>query len=101
MVIKPIRDQVLIRVDSQEEKSPGGLILVSTEPEAKNSGFVIAVGESEVIKVKPGDHVVFEKGMGRRFEIPVTRNNEAGVEWTEQEKYILVAYYDVLAVLYE
>lgn len=99
MKVLPLRDQLLIKVDSPEEKSAGGLILVSTEPVAKNSGIVQAVGDSDVIKVKPGDHVLFEKGMGRRFEIPVTRKNKDGVEWTEQEQYILIAYFDVLAVL--
>ena len=99
MKIVPINDQVLLKVDSHEEKSPGGLILVHAEEEVKNTGVVEAVGGSEVIKVKPGDHVVFEQGMGRRFEVPVLREGENGLKYTEQVSYILIAYYDVLAVL--
>ena len=99
MKVLPLRDQVLILVDGQEEKSPGGLFLAPAEAVVKNTGVVKAVGDSEVIKVKLGDHVVFEKGMGRRFDVPVIRKNKDGVEWTEHEQYILIAYYDVLAIM--
>jgi len=99
VVIYPIGDQVLIKVDAQEEKSAGGLFLASAEPVVKNSGVVMAIGDSLIIKVKQGDHVIFEKGMGRRFQVPVQQTNDNGVKWTEQVSYILIAYYDVLAVL--
>ena len=98
ILIKPLNDQVLIKVDSEETKSPGGLFLVpSQDPVSKTSGVVVAIGDNAVIKIKPGDHVIFEKGMGRRFSIPVTRASENGVKWTEKEEHILISYYDVLA----
>lgn len=100
MKINPVGDQVLVKVDVEEQKSPGGLFLApSAEPEAKNTGVVTAVGEHEVIKVKVGDHVGFEKGMGRRYQFPVTKESKTGTKWTEYEEYILIPYYDVLCVI--
>ena len=100
MNINPVGDQVLIKVDLEETKSAGGLFLApSEEPVAKNTGVVVAIGDHKVITVKPGDHVMFEKGMGRRFQIPAIKKNESGVTWTEQESFILIAFFDVMAVL--
>jgi co-chaperonin GroES (HSP10) len=96
MVI-PVLDNVLIKVDA-EDRAQGNLLLVYGEKVLKNSGFVQAVGGSDVIKVKVGDHVLFEKGMGRRFDVPAVRE-ECGVKYTEYESYILIGYFDILAVL--
>jgi co-chaperonin GroES (HSP10) len=98
MGIKPTMDNVLIKVDVAETRSPGGLILVSDAPVVKNSGVVVAVGDSDVIKVKPGDHVLFDKGLGSRFNLPVKRE-EKGVAFTEQESYILLPYFEIAAIL--
>jgi co-chaperonin GroES (HSP10) len=93
-------DNVLIKVDVAEAKSPGGLILISEAPVVKNSGAVVAVGDSEVIKVKPGDRVLFEKGMGSRFEVPVERV-EGGVSYTAYESFMLIPYFEIAAVIEE
>lgn len=85
-MIRPINDQVLIKVDVAEERSAGGLYLPTAEPVVKNTGVVEAVGDSAVIGVVPGDHVFFEKGMGRRFEI-------------DRVSYCVISYYDIIAVL--
>jgi co-chaperonin GroES (HSP10) len=100
MGIKPTMDNVLVKVDVAEVRSPGGLILVSAEPVAKNSGVVVEVGDSEVIKVKPGDHVLFEKGMGRRFDVPVERE-EKGLKYTGYDSYILIPYFEIAAIIEE
>jgi co-chaperonin GroES (HSP10) len=100
-VIFPVLDNVLVKIDVEEKKSQGGLFLVSEENVVKNTGVVEAVGDSEVIKVKPGDRVIFEKGMGRRFEVPVVREGMNGARYTEREEYLLIGYFDVLAVVVE
>jgi chaperonin GroES len=97
-MIRPVLDNVLIKVDVVEEKSAGGLLISSLEKVVKNTGAVVAVGDSPVIRVSPGDHVLFEKGMGRRFEVPAIRTGTGGVKWTEQEPFILIGYYDILAI---
>ena len=96
MVIKPVNDQVLVRLDSAEETSAGGILLVQSEPVRKNTGVVEAIGDSSVIGVKPGDHVAFEKGMGRRFNLPRIVSGLNGVKYTEQVPYILLSYFDVI-----
>jgi co-chaperonin GroES (HSP10) len=98
-MIVPLLDNVLIKVDTAEAKSAGGLLLACMEPVVKNSGVVEAVGDSEVIKVKPGDRVIFEKGMGRRFNSPVVREGVNGAKYTGQEAYILIGYFDILALV--
>ena len=100
MVIKPICDQVFVEVDVEERKSPSGLFLAPPqEPIVKSTGIVLDIGDHEVIKVKPGDHVVMEKGMGRRMKLPCIMTNDQGVKWTEYKEHILIAYYDILAVI--
>ena len=101
MKVKPYGDQVLIKIDGQEAKSAGGLFLVSQEAVAKNTGVITAIGDHPIITVKRGDHVIFEKGLGRRFNVPVVIKNDQGVTWTEEEEFILIAFFDVLAVLEE
>jgi co-chaperonin GroES (HSP10) len=93
-------DNVLIKVDVEETRSPGGLFLVSGAAVAKNSGVVVAVGDSEVIGVNTGDHVLFEKGMGSRFDVPVERM-EGGFKYTDHESFILIPYFEVAAVIEE
>jgi co-chaperonin GroES (HSP10) len=93
-------DNVLIEVDVVESKSAGGVYVSYAEPVVKNSGVVVAVGDSEVIKVKPGDHVLFERGMGRRFVIP-GKANVGGTIFTRDRNYILIAYYDIVALFEE
>jgi co-chaperonin GroES (HSP10) len=93
-------DNVLIKVDVVSDRSPGGLFLPNVEQVAKNSGVVKAVGDSEVIKVKPGDRVLFDKGMGRRFDVPVVEE-VSGVRFTKQEVYMLLPYFEIAAVVEE
>jgi co-chaperonin GroES (HSP10) len=98
MGIKPTMDTVLIKVEVAETRSPGGLILVSGAPVAKNSGVVVAVGDSEVIGVNPGDRVLFEKGAGSRFDVPVERV-DGGLKYTDRESFILIPYFEIAAVV--
>jgi co-chaperonin GroES (HSP10) len=93
-------DNVLVKADAPEERSPGGLFLAPVDPVAKNSGVVVAVGDSKVIKVKPGDHVLFDKGMGRRFNVPMLEE-VGGFQVTKQEEYILLPYFEIAAIVEE
>jgi len=100
MNIKPTGDQVLIKLDVAEEKSKGGIILVNTDPVLKSTGIVTAIGDHKIITVKVGDHVLLEKSMGRRFDFPVVRkSSDSNYTWTDTEAYILISFYDVIALL--
>ena len=69
MEIKPLRDNILIKVDKPEEKSKGGLILPETTREKPYEGEVIEVGPGKEMEdgtlkplaVKIGDKVIFSK----------------------------------------
>lgn len=69
MNIKPLRDNVVVKMNKAEDKSPGGLILPDTAKEKPSEGEVLAVGPgilnddgtTRFLVVKIGDKVVFSK----------------------------------------
>ena len=99
MNISPVGDQVLVKIDPTEKKSSGGLYLPVDESAVKDTGVVVAVGDHEKVTVKPGDHVLLDKGMGRRFTMPVEKEDTNGYKYTFNEPYILISFYDILALL--
>jgi len=68
MNIKPLRDKVLVKPESEEEKTKSGIILPDTAKEKPQRGKVVAVGSGKVkngqvipLEVKEGDIVIYEK----------------------------------------
>jgi chaperonin GroES len=69
MNIKPLRDNVLVKVDKAVESSKGGIFLPATTQEKPFEGEVIAVGVGKVfengitqpLSVAVGDRVMFGK----------------------------------------
>ncbi|AEM23243.1 co-chaperone GroES [Brachyspira intermedia] len=62
--IKPLADRVLLKVLEQEEKTSSGILLPDTAKEKTQKAEVIEVGDSEDIKVKKGDIVIYDKYAG-------------------------------------
>jgi chaperonin GroES len=71
--IKPLFDRILIkRVDEQEEKTIGGIIIPDAAKDKGQTGKVVAVGEGRLmtdgtivpLRVKVGDTVFFGKYAG-------------------------------------
>ena len=67
MNIKPLRDKVLVKPESEEEKTKSGIILPDTAKEKPQRGKVVAVGSGKVkngqvipLEVKEGDIVKIE-----------------------------------------
>lgn len=93
-MLKPLADRVLIKVVEAEEKTKGGIFLPDTAQKKSQKGEVLAVGSGKVadngtripMELKAGDHVLFAKYAGTDIE----ENNE---------KFLLIAERDVLAVL--
>lgn len=59
-MIRPIRNQVLLRPYPSEEKSVGGIIVSEAHREVNNKMVVVAVGEGvpgKPMQLKPGDTV--------------------------------------------
>lgn len=78
MAMKPLADRVLVQVlEEQEEKSAGGLVLVSKKlPGVPARGTVIAVGDGKLVKghrippeVKVGDTVLFGADAGTKVKL--------------------------------
>jgi chaperonin GroES len=87
MKVKPLSDRVLIKVTENETKSAGGIIIPQTAQEKTQSGTVIAVGtDTDVIKVKEGDKVMYDKYAGTQIKID-------GVD------HLIVKMSDILAVI--
>ncbi len=70
MPIKPLHDRVLLeRIQEDEQKSSGGIIIPDTAKEKPIEGKIVAVGDGAVsedgkktpLTVKPGDKVLFGK----------------------------------------
>ncbi|MBE3599084.1 MAG: co-chaperone GroES [Limnochordaceae bacterium] len=86
MNIKPLEDRVLLRPVKPEERTKGGIILPDTAQEKSQEGEVVAVGDDENIKVKPGDRVLYAKYSGTEVKLN-------GVD------YLIINRSDLLAVI--
>lgn len=65
-MLKPLADRVLVKVDEEETKTAGGILLPDTAQKKSQKGTVLAVGSGKVLdngtrlpfEVKVGDHVL-------------------------------------------
>lgn len=70
MKIKPLGDRVLVKNEESEEKTAGGIFIPQTAQEKTQTGIVVEVGDDkEVIKVKKGDRIMFDKYAGTTVTI--------------------------------
>jgi chaperonin GroES len=77
MKIKPLRDRIIVRRLSQEEKTKGGIIIPDTAKEKPQEGEVIAVGNGKVLddgkvvplELKKGDKILFGKYAGTEIKV--------------------------------
>jgi len=86
--IQPLGTRVVIKTEEQEGKTASGLYIPETAKEKPQSGLVMAVGDSEDVKLKPGDKVLFAKYTGTEFKL-------------DGQDYLLMECNDVLARLLE
>jgi len=90
--IKPILDKILVKIDSGEEKTSGGLIVASKAKESEPvMGVVVSRGPGGVINgkevkmcVEPGEKVIINKYAGTSVSV-------------EGKEYKIVSQQDVLA----
>ena len=77
MKFKPLKDRVLVKYFSEEEKTAGGLYIPDAAKEKPQKGTVVAVGTGRVtddgkrqpIEVKVGDTILFDKYSGSKIKI--------------------------------
>jgi chaperonin GroES len=84
--IRPLGSRVLVRVLEEESVTASGLFIPDTAKEKPQRGEVVAVGDDEDMKVKPGDRVLYPKYSG-------TELNLDGVD------HLVLEAGDVLAVI--
>ena len=86
MKIKPLGDRVLIKLEEVEEKTAGGIFIPQTAQEKTQTGTVVAVGDDEMINVKAGQKVMYDKNAGTTVS-------------SDNEDHLLIRYADILAVI--
>ena len=72
MKVKPLGDRVIVKLEKNEAKTAGGIIIPDTAQEKTQQGVVIEVGpgtEKEKITVKKGDKVMYDKYAGTQVKI--------------------------------
>jgi len=89
MKVKPLADRVLVKLEKNEAKTAGGIIIPDTAQEKTQQGSVIEVGpgtEKEKVTVKSGDRVMYDKYAGAQIKID-------GVE------HLILKMQDIIAVI--
>jgi chaperonin GroES len=70
MKVKPLADRVLVKLEKTEAKTAGGIIIPDTAQEKTQTGTVVEVGDDkDVIKVKAGQKVMYDKYAGTQVKI--------------------------------
>ncbi len=87
MKVNPLLDRVLVKVQEGDTKTAGGIIIPQTAQEKTQTGVVVAIGtDKDVIKVKVGDKVMYDKYAGTQVKI-------------DGADHLIVKMSDVLAVI--
>ena len=92
--IRPLADRLIVkRVEEQEQRSAGGIIIPDTAKEKAQEGKVVAVGPGRKedgkvlpVDVKAGDRVLFGKYAGSEIKI-------------DGEEHLILREEDVLGVV--
>ena len=75
--VKPLGDKVLVKPNTSEEKTSGGIVLPDSAKERPQEGTVVSVGTGRIldngqkveIGVKAGDVVIYSKYGGTEIKI--------------------------------
>ena len=70
MKVKPLADRVMVKLEKNEAKTAGGIIIPDTAQEKTQQGVVVEIGDDkDVIKVKAGQKVMYDKYAGTQIKI--------------------------------
>jgi chaperonin GroES len=93
--IRPLADRLIVkRLEDQEQKSVGGIIIPDTAKEKPQEGKVVAVGRGNMnedgkvipLDVKAGDRILFGKYSGSEIKI-------------DGEEHLILREEDVLGIV--
>ncbi len=88
MKFKPLGERALVKVVEREETTASGIVLPDTAKEKPQTAEVVAVGETDDIKVSQGDIIVFAKYSGTEITL-------------DGEDYMILDADDILGVVEE
>jgi chaperonin GroES len=87
MKVIPLLDRVMVKLEKNEAKTAGGIIIPDTAQEKTQQGVVVEIGDDkEVIKVKPGQKVMYDKYAGTQIKI-------------DGEEHLILKMSDIIAVV--
>jgi chaperonin GroES len=87
MKVKPLADRVMVKLEKNESKTAGGIIIPDTAQEKTQTAQVVAIGDDkDVIKVAVGQKVMYDKYAGTQVKID-------GVE------HLVLKMADIIAVI--
>ena len=86
MAIKPLSDRILVKSVTVETKTAGGIYIPETAQEKTQEAIVVAIGDSEDIKVKAKDRIIYDKYAGTTIKI-------------DGEEHMIIKMDDVLAIV--
>jgi chaperonin GroES len=87
MKVKPLADRVMVKLEKNEAKTAGGIIIPDTAQEKTQQGVVVDVGDDkDVIKVKAGQKVMYDKYAGTQIKI-------------DGEEHLIVKMADIIAIV--
>ncbi|MGO9179823.1 MAG: co-chaperone GroES [Candidatus Limnocylindrales bacterium] len=87
--IQPLGSRVLVRVLDEESVTKSGILLPDTAKEKPQRGEIVALGDdTETIKVRVGDRVLFPKYTGTEIRL-------------EGDDHLIIDSTDLLAILRE
>ena len=87
MKVKPLADRVIVKLEKNEAKTAGGIFIPDTAQEKTQQGTVAAIGDDkEVIKVKTGDKVMYDKYAGTQIKI-------------NGEEHLILKMSDIIAIV--
>jgi chaperonin GroES len=89
MKVKPLGDRVLVKLEKNEAKTAGGIIIPDTAQEKTQQGLVVETGpgtEKEKITVKSGDRIMYDKYAGTQIKI-------------DGEEHLVLKMADIIAVV--
>ncbi len=89
MKVKPLGDRVMVKLEKNEAKTAGGIIIPDTAQEKTQVGVVVEAGpgtEKEKVTVKSGDKVMYDKYAGSQIKI-------------DGEEHLILRMSDIIAIV--
>ncbi len=87
MKVTPLADRVMVKLEKNEAKTAGGIIIPDTAQEKTQTGTVVEIGDDkDVIKVKAGQKVMYDKYAGTQVKI-------------DGAEYLILKMSDIIAII--